>query len=130
MSHDQAFLPRRAEKLCWARSHGWTPTPDEAAHDVLFLAELTREEQAMTDAQFSNHLETSWVYETKIAPVKERRCALGKDCFKYENRKAGLVTGSSLFCSRACSTSRKAKKQVPGLLPTAQESGSSSLAPA
>jgi hypothetical protein len=41
----------------------------------------------------------------------EKRCALGKKCFKYEGRKPGLVVGAGKYCSKMCADGFRAIAQ-------------------
>jgi hypothetical protein len=61
-----------------------------------------------------------------------KRCALGKKCLKYEDRKSGLVVGEGKYCSKGCAdTSRAVANRAKSgflasgtLLPRASEGGS------
>jgi hypothetical protein len=60
LSTDQNHLHRRANKLRLSLAHGWYPC---SLHDIMFLADLTRDESAMTEGQFYARLEAQWPEE-------------------------------------------------------------------
>jgi hypothetical protein len=67
----QDRLERIAIKLRWSVAHGWRAF---SSHDLVFLGELTREEETMSDEQFVRHLEQSWPEAVEqTAAMKLRR---------------------------------------------------------
>jgi len=109
---------RNALKVLWCLRHGWKITEP---HDLVFFGELTDEEAAMTETQFTAHLE-KFVPSNPVSLSKAKRvevaimpavrlCKSGKLCMRYEKRKAAPAKGNGQYCSPACSASDRARQK-------------------
>jgi hypothetical protein len=110
-STDQSNLERRANKLRLSLRLGLKAS---SVGDVFFLAELTREEAALSDEKFIRLIEVGWNTSPIVkpaAPPAPKLCALGSKCFRSYKRKAAEVTGSGLYCSAICKGSARARSK-------------------
>jgi len=98
------LLPRTQKLLYWIQSRGWRlgheiSTPE----DITFLSRLTPDEERMSEAKFA----AEWKAKKIVKPISDeperRRCALGvRKCLKVKDGKAGIVAGTSEWCSADC----------------------------
>jgi hypothetical protein len=124
-------LNRRVTKLNFWITAGYTLGEEIDSVTLLdFFSGLTADEQGMSETQF-NSVWNSKAAEKLRASRRERGliksepiirlCKAGKDCIRYEKRKAAPAKGSGDYCSTACSASvrARAKRTVAGT-PTVQ----------
>lgn len=90
------YWKRRAAKLAVTMQR-WAA---DSMHDVLFLSELTPDEEKMTDAQFEKVLKAFALPRPKVE-ARERLCA-NPNCLNKKNRKRAPVVGGGKYCSPVC----------------------------
>ena len=89
-----SYNDRRALKLRRCLANGWKP---QCVHDVVFLSELTPEEQNLTDDDFYDLITRNWPIKPKPQPMPRHnlRCAICEATFTAQRSDAR-------YCSQAC----------------------------
>lgn len=97
------YYDRRTLKLRRSLASGLRPT---SAFDAVFLAELTPEEERLSEGLFYELMTRNWPKGQRksesAATPEATECALGSQCCRAVRRRGHPVSGRSRFCSSAC----------------------------
>jgi hypothetical protein len=126
-----AQLDRRVTKLhLWITAGYMLGEEIDSLTMLNFFSGLTLDEQEMSNTEFNSVwnpkiAEKLWASRQSRGLIKSepviRLCKAGKECIRYEKRKAAPAKGSGDYCGSACAASVRARaKRALAVIPTVQ----------